>query len=109
MQVDPVDHDAITNPRVIFEVLSRTTESYDRGKKFDLYRQLVSLLEYVVVAQDEALVEHFARQENGSWILTVFRDLTSDLELPTLSAKLPLSEIYEEVTFGPEDSELHSM
>ena len=103
-QVDDADRDAIVNPRVIFEVLSQSTESYDRGKKFDLYRQLDSLLEYILVSQDEALVERFSRQENGSWLLTVFKGLNTELELQTLASNLPLSEIYEDVKFGPEEA-----
>ena len=102
-QVDSVDRDAIVNPRVIFEVLSQSTESYGRGKKFQLYRQLDSLDEYILVSQDEALIERYSRQENGSWLLTVFMELNAELELQTVAIKLPLSEIYEDVRFGPED------
>jgi len=102
-QLDSQDHDAIVNPRVIFEVLSKSTESYDRGKKFDLYRQLDSLREYILVAQDEPQVERFVRQEDGSWLMTVFKGLESVLDLSTLGCVLPLSEIYEDVTFGPEE------
>jgi len=104
LQLDPQDREAIVNPRVIFEVLSKSTESYDRGKKFDLYRQLESLREYILVAQDEPHVERFVRQEDGSWLLNVFKGLGAVLELPTLACALPLSEIYEDVTFGPEDA-----
>jgi Uma2 family endonuclease len=103
-QLDAQDREAIVNPRVIFEVLSKSTESYDRGKKFDLYRQLESLREYILVAQDEPHVERFVRQEDGSWLLNVYKGLDAVLELPTLACALPLAEIYEDVTFGPEDS-----
>lgn len=102
-QLDSQDRDAIVNPRVIFEVLSKSTESYDRGKKFDLYRQLESLREYVLVAQDEPHVERFLRQEDGSWLLTFYTGLEASLQLTTLECVLPLSEIYEDVTFGPEE------
>ena len=103
LQLDSDDRDAIVNPPVIFEVLSKSSERYDRGKKFDLYRQLESLREYVLVSQDEPQVERFVRQEDGSWLLTVFKGLEVVLELSTLSCMLPLSEIYEDVTFGPEE------
>lgn len=103
LQLDSQDRHAIVNPRVIFEVLSKSTESYDRGKKFDLYRQLLSLRQYVLVAQDEPQVERFVRQEDGSWILTVFKGLQAVLDLSTLGCVLPLSEIYEDVTFGAEE------
>ena len=103
LQLDAQDRESIVNPRVIFEVLSKSTENYDRGKKFDLYRQLDSLREYILVAQDEPHVERFVRQEDGSWLLTVFKEMEAVLELPTLACVLPLSEIYEDVTFGLEE------
>jgi Uma2 family endonuclease len=103
LQLDSQDREAIVNPRVIFEVLSKSTESYDRGKKFGLYRQLEPLGEYVLVAQDEPQVERFVRREDGSWLFTVFKGLEAVLELSTLACVLPLSEIYEDVTFGPEE------
>ena len=85
---------------MIFQVLSKSSESYDRGKKFDLYRQLESIREFVLVSQDEPQVERFVRQEDGSWVLTVFKEL--ETELHTLENVLPLKEIYEDVKFGPE-------
>ena len=104
LQTDAVDREAIINPRIIFEVLSKSTESYDRGKKFDLYRQLETLREYILVAQDEPLVERFTRQADESWLLTVFKGRNAVLELHTVANALPLSEIYEDVTFGPEEA-----
>ena len=100
-QRDPQSPTAVNNPSVIFEVLSDSTESYDRGKKFDLYRQLESLREYILVAQDEAHVERFVRQADDSWLLTVFKGLDAVLELTTLGCSLPLAEVYEDVTFPP--------
>jgi Uma2 family endonuclease len=85
-QVNSVDRDAIVNPRVFFEVLSQSTESYDRGKTFELSRQLDSLEEYVLVSQGEALIERFSRQEYGSWLLTVFKGLNASLGPSFLSS-----------------------
>ena len=102
-QVDTEDHDAIVNPRVIFEVLSKSSERYDRGKKFDLYRQLDSLQEYILVSQDEPQVDRFVRQHDGNWMLTVLKGREAVLEFQTLAGTLLLSEIYEDVTFGPEE------
>ena len=102
-QRDEFDLDAMVNPRVLIEVLSPSTEDYCRGRKFVLYRQLESLREYVVVAQDEPLVEQHVLQENGSWLLTVHQGLESVLRLASLDCPLSLVEIYEEVTFGPEN------
>ena len=58
---------ALRNPEVIFEVLSESTESYDRGKKFSSYRSIPSVTDYVLLAQDQILVEHYHRQPDGSW------------------------------------------
>jgi Uma2 family endonuclease len=104
LHLDVEDRDAIVNPRLIFEVLSKSTESYDRGKKFDFYRHLDSLREYILVSQDEPHVERFMRQEDGSWLLTVFKGMETELQLGSVTCVLPFTEIYEDVTFGPEDT-----
>ena len=99
--------DTLLNPIVIVEVLSPSTEAYDRGEKFAHYRQLTSLQEYVLVSQDKVLVEHYRRQDKqGSvpvtgkdWIFTDFRELEEILPLPSIQCELPLREIYERVTF----------
>lgn len=101
LQLDRQDREAVVNPRVIIEVLSPTTESYNRSKKFDFYCELESLRDYILVAQDEPQVERFVRQDDGSWMLTVFKGLAAVLEFPALACTLPLSEIYQDVTFGP--------
>ena len=79
-------------------MLSPSTEAYDRGEKFAHYRQLTSLQEYILVAQDRVLVEHYRRQEK-QWVLTDFRTLAEILPLPSIQCELPLQEIYERVTF----------
>jgi Uma2 family endonuclease len=99
LQLDEQDRDAITNPVVLFEVLSKSTERYDRGKKFDLYRHLNSFKEYVLVDQNEPYVESFLRQEDGSWVLNVFKHIDAILPLSSVNCELPLSEIYEDVEF----------
>lgn len=101
-ELDPVDRDAITNPRVIVEVLSSSTEGYNRGKKFELYRDLESLREYVLISQDEPLVERFVRGADGDWRLTDFKGPSATLEFSTLGCAIPLAEAYEDVTFGPD-------
>ena len=107
LQYDEIDHDAIVNPRALIEVLSPSTESYNRGKKFDLYRELPSLLEYILVSQDEPLVERFVRQDDGDWLLTVFKGMAAVLELATVSCQLSFAEIYEDVSFGPDEQQLN--
>lgn len=88
--------DTLLNPSVIVEVLSPSTEAYDRGEKFAHYRRIPSLREYVLVAQDRARVEHYARL-GERWVLTVAEGLEAELMLPVLDCALPLGEIYERV------------
>jgi Uma2 family endonuclease len=84
----------IVNPRVIFEVLSDSTESYDRGEKFEKYRQIGSLDEYVLLAQDRPTVEGFLRQPDGAWGLLAWNGLDAVARLRCLGLDLPLSELY---------------
>jgi Uma2 family endonuclease len=92
--------DTLLNPTVIFEVLSPSTEAYDRGKKFAHYRRLESLMEYVLVAQDEVYVEHYTRQ-GSDWLLQEARDLGDTVRLPSVAAALTMAAIYENVEFPP--------
>ena len=82
----------------IIEVLSPSTEAYDRVEKFAHYRQLPSLQEYLLVAQDQMCVEYYRRQEK-QWIFTDFQNRDEILSLPSIECELPLQEIYERVTF----------
>ena len=93
--------DTLLNPLVIFEVLSPSTADYDRGTKFQLYRGLSSLREYVIVAQEQPYVEHHVKQPDGSWLLSEIRGLEESLPMEAIGCTLPLSEIYHHVTFGP--------
>jgi Uma2 family endonuclease len=96
---DAESTDVLLNPAVIIEVLSPSTEKYDRGAKFRHYQQLPSLKEYVLVAQDEPVCERFVRQPNNSWLLTTVTGLTSTLAFATVEASVPLTEIYSGITF----------
>ncbi len=87
--------DVVLNPAIIFEVLSEATAAFDRGKKFQDYQQLDTLFEYIFVSQDEVLVEHYLRQENGSWIYTKLLGHDINLILPSIKCKLELSFIYQ--------------
>ncbi|MBY0460747.1 MAG: Uma2 family endonuclease, partial [Gemmataceae bacterium] len=93
------DDDTITNPRVVVEVLSPSTERYDRTTKFRHYQQLPSVQEYVLVSQDEAVVERFTRQADGSWALVSFVGLEAVLTLNSVSVQVPLVDIYAGVQF----------
>ena len=90
--------DTLLNPIVIVEVLSPSTEAYDRGDKFAHYRQLQSLQEYVLVSQDKVRVDHYVRHA-AQWILTDFQNLDQQLPLTSIQCELPLHEIYERVPF----------
>jgi Uma2 family endonuclease len=91
--------ESLLNPAMIVEVLSPTTESYDRGDKFADYRQLPSLKEYVLVSQDKVLVERYTRQ-GDDWVLTEFKALADTLQLASIDCAVSLREIYAKVNFA---------
>jgi len=93
--------DVLLNPRVIIEVLSPSTEAFDRGEKFLRYRTyLDSLTDYVVVAQNRPLVEHFARQANGQWVIAATATNLSDtVLLNSIGCELRLSDVYDRIVF----------
>ncbi|QEL15840.1 Uma2 family endonuclease [Limnoglobus roseus] len=95
------DRSTITNPQVVIEVMSDSTETYDRGTKFRHYRQISSLQVYVLVAQDEARVEQFVRQPDGTWNLQIFADPAGNFTLAKVGATVPLADVYRNVTFPP--------
>lgn len=97
VQLEDEHGDTLLNPVVIFEVLSDSTEAYDRGRKFEHYRKLVSLREYLLVSQNEAHVDHFARTDDGIWVLRDASGMEAVLRLKTIGCELPLSEIYAKV------------
>jgi len=98
-QFDDEQEDTLLNPNVIVEVLSKSTQDYDRGGKFEQYRTIDSFAEYVLIGQDKPHVEHFARQPDGRWILTETNRLGDQIELPSISARLALADVYEKVKF----------
>ena len=87
------EEDTLTTPLVLFEVLSPSTQSYDRGDKFAYYRTIPSLMHYVLVASDERTVDHYARQGERVWLLETLRG-TDLLTLDPPGVELPLEEIY---------------
>jgi Uma2 family endonuclease len=92
--------DILTNPTVVFEVLSPSTEAYDRGEKFLRYRtQIEALREYVLVSQHRPLVEHYVRQPDGSWSYSSAGGPSEAIDLPSIDCLLPLSEIYDRIVF----------
>ena len=90
--------DTLLNPIILVEVLSPTTEFYDRNEKFSHYQQLQSLQEYILVSQDSVNVERRRRQVD-SWIVTNSQNLAEHLPLTSIQCELPLQEIYARITF----------
>ncbi|HAS50942.1 MAG TPA: hypothetical protein DCS21_04095 [Gammaproteobacteria bacterium] len=96
---DDAQNDILLNPKIIIEVLSPSTEACDRGDKFEHYRRLASLSDYILVSQHRCRIEHFSRQADGRWLLVEVNDLQADLALDSIGCALPLAEIYERVVF----------
>ena len=93
-QFHPNGRDTLLNPRVLVEVLSSSTEAYDRGAKFAHYQSIPSLEEYVLVTQTSRRVEHYRRLETGQWLLSVSEGDETTLVLPGLGCEIPVAEIY---------------
>ncbi len=89
--------DTLLNPNVIFEVLSKSTESYDRSDKFGQCRRLPSLSDYLLVSQMHPVIEHFMRQADDSWLLREYRGLDSMVEIKSISCSLPLVAVYDKL------------
>lgn len=92
--------DILTNPTLIVEVLSDSTEAYDRGAKFAAYRSIPSLREVLLVAQDRVAVEHHARQPDGQWLTVYVDDLEDVVPLPAVGCEVAVEEVYWKVGFG---------
>ncbi|MBW3625341.1 MAG: Uma2 family endonuclease [Armatimonadetes bacterium] len=102
---DSLDPNTVVNPTLIIEVLSPSTEDYDRGRKFMHYRRIAGLTDYVMVSQEKPWVEHFNRQPDGRWVLTETGDMEDRVALPSIGAEIRLTDIYENVEFPAEDPE----
>lgn len=97
--------DVLLNPTVIFEVLSASTEKFDRGEKFLRYQMWnPELKDYLLVSQTSPVIEHYTRQPDGSWTYRTYRGLKATLALPSIKCKLSLRQVYERVRFPPEKS-----
>lgn len=96
------DSNAVTNPKIVVEVLSKSTATYDRGDKFFMYRQIPSLQEYVLIEQEKPQVEIYKR-EGDLWQITRITGLDNSLILPSIQLEVPLADIYDEVVFELEN------
>ncbi len=97
LHINPFDKNSVINPSVIFEVLSPSTERYDRGEKWEHYQRLDSLQEYLLVSQHKPKIEQYVRQENGTWIFTSVEGL--DAAVTVHGVSLLLAEVYDKITF----------
>ena len=93
--------DTVLNPTLLVEVLSDSTEAYDRGKRFEHYRQIPACQEYLLVSQQEARIEQFIRQTDGRWLLNEAAGLKATQELPSLRISISLAEVFANVSFVP--------
>jgi Uma2 family endonuclease len=93
--------EALLNPVVLIEVLSPSTEAYDRGDKFTYYKSILSLREYLLVAQHRPHITHYVRQSTGNWDYEEVNDLAANITLPGINCTLALSDVYRSVEFEP--------
>jgi Uma2 family endonuclease len=95
--------DSLGNPTLIIEILSPSTERYDRGKKFQAYQKIESFQEYLLIAQDTIMVEHFMRQSNTLWTFDVVTDSSATLTLTSIQCTLRVEDIYEKLALADQD------
>ena len=100
-EFEDAEFDTLLNPALIVEVLSDSTERYDRGAKFGHYRNLSSLQDYLLVSQAECRVEHYRRQDASHWLLSEYRGMQDMVELDALGCRLLLADMYERVLMRP--------
>jgi len=105
-QIEKKNGENLLNPTVLIEVLSPSTEKFDRGDKFRYYRLMPSLREYVLVSQNRVNVEHYFRQEDNSWLFTAMNDEDEVLELPSVSCSVNVRDIYDKVDLTEESLDL---
>jgi Uma2 family endonuclease len=94
----------LTNPQCVIEILSPTTEAYDRGEKFRQYRRIPTLREYLLVAQDSARIDQYWQQSDAIWRFTDVEGLDANLALKTIDCELLLREVYERVVLSADDT-----
>lgn len=89
--------DVLNNPKVIIEVLSPSTEAFDRGKKFARYQLLESLTDYILIAQDEPRVDHYEKQADDEWLLHIAHGLDAKIHIASINCDLTLAQVYNKV------------
>ena len=99
-------HDTITNPIVIIEILSPSTERYDRGMKFRHYRSIETLHDYILIAQDRQHIEHYTRHENGQWLFEETSINEERISIQSIECVLSLEDTYEKVELMQDTDDL---
>ena len=98
--------DVVLNPTVIIEVLSKSTESFDRGEKFQRYQVWnPTLTDYLLVSQTAPIIEHFCRQPDGSWSYKIFQGLDRSFRIESIGCELRLADVYDRINFESQDSD----
>lgn len=92
--------DTLVNPTVLIEILSESTEAYDRGRKFEYYRKIDSLKEYILIAQTHPYIEKYVKHGDGFWLLSEIAGIDSFLKIESIDCTIPLAEIYDKIDFG---------
>jgi Uma2 family endonuclease len=100
MQVEDKHDDTLLNPTVIVEIFSQSSEAYDRGRKFEMYRLIPSLREYLLVNQHEPHIDRF-QKKGEEWLLRDVAALNSKLSLPSVGFTIALADVYADVVFVP--------
>lgn len=104
---EPIFHDehrdVLVNPTVIVEVLSPTTEAFDRGAKWIRYQQIPTLSDYLLIAQNRPLIEHYSRQTDGRWLYSIAEKLAERVEITSIACHLSLAEVYDRIEFAAEE------
>lgn len=91
------EKDVVVNPTVIMEVLSKSTETYDRGFKFELYRSIETLKDYFMISQDKISIEYYTRNADNSWTLNEFKEINQCIEIKSIECILELKDVYYKV------------
>jgi len=96
--------DVILNPKMIVEVLSPSTEAFDRGRKFKAYRKFnPSLTDYVLISQDSPLIEHFCRETDGRWMHEIHEGMKAVIRIESIECRLAAADVYERIEFESDD------
>lgn len=96
------NNDLLLNPVLLWEVLSPSTEAYDRGDKFTYYKSIPSFCEYLLIAQHRPHITHYVKQQDNAWAYEEVNDLDDSLSLPSIGCILRLSDVYRDVEFTPQ-------